>query len=152
MSQAPKAFYKLLVLLKLDPQTILTQDEFKVQLFLKNIGDAVFPGGEITRFSVKYPSGGMQEIQRTRLQKIQKIEPNEILELEPRSFNAFEEGSMWISLSIKPIDEGEMHLFQTVEYDMGQTWQGLFIVRKREFVEMINLLEKIVKLLEKKGN
>jgi hypothetical protein len=71
--------------------------------------------------------------------------------MEPRAFFALEEGTVWVNVSVKAIDDGDMHLFQSVEYDMGQSWQNLFRIEKKEFVEILDLLKRIVELLEKKG-
>lgn len=150
MSKQPKLIHKLLVEFKLKPEKPLTSEDFQVKLILKNIGDSVFPGGQLTRFSVSF-SANTQNVNTTDLPRIPTINVNESIELEPHTFFAIEDGTVWIQATLKAADDTEAHLFQNPDYDMGSTWGTVCQIRKREYVDIINLLQKIVELLEKRG-
>lgn len=149
MSKEPRLTHKLLITFKLSPEKPVSGDVFKVTLILKNIGDSVFSGGQLTLFSIKFQSNTIS-LSTNELPKIPAIEVGESKELQPYKFTAIEGGVGWIGVSLKPVDEAEMHLFQNPDYDMGSSWGNAFQVTKKEYAEIIDLLRTIVELLKKR--
>jgi len=152
MSDPIKVVYKLLITHKIEPEKILSDDSFQIKLNLKNIGGIPFPGGEIALVQVRYSGldGSTQTYDSSKLPKIQALDMNQSLELEPLSFLALTDGLAWITIRFKPPTDGEIHLFQSLTYDMGNNWGNLLKVRNRDYETIISLLQKITELLERR--
>jgi hypothetical protein len=147
MSAESKLIHKLLICFELIPEKPVSDENFQVKFVLKNIGESVFPGGQLDEVVVNI-AGKNQTKSKDVLMKIPQIEVNKTVELEPLTFFALEDGAGWISLKLESVDKVEPHLFQNPSYDMGKEWGMVFQIRKREYELIISLLQKIVALLE----
>jgi hypothetical protein len=148
MNKQPKLINKLLITYRLSPESPISGRIFSITLTLQNIGDSVFSGGQLTRFSVRFKTNTTHV---GRLPIIPSLQSGESKELEPRDFFALEDGAAWVEVSLKSNDEAEIHLFQTPEYDMGSSWGNILRITNAEYVEIIALLNRIVELLEKRS-
>lgn len=140
--------YKILIEFKLKPVQPVANEDFEIHLKLTNIGDSVFPGGELTKFSVRVGEVG-QDTTKSTLQKIPPIKVNEFVELKPNTFSTIQDGAAWVQVQLKASDGQEVNLFQNPETSMGQTWLNAFPVKSQEYLTITKLLQSIVKLLEK---
>ncbi len=152
MSKESKVVYNLLVEFTLIPEKPVSDETLQIKLNLKNIGSFAFPGGEMTEISVRTGdiSQNTQSVSPNALPKIPAIEVNQSIMLEPITFLAMYDGMAWISVKLKAVDGGNVHLFQHLNYDMGNNWGNAFKIKKQEFETMISLLKKIVELLERR--
>lgn len=144
-----KMVYKLLLKFKLTPAEPIADEPLKTQLIVTNIGDAYFPGGELTKFDIRMPTT-TQKARKSALQRIPPINPNKSIELKPHPFSPIESGITWLEVELKASDGEKVDLFQNAEFNMGQQWTNNFRIRGQEYETIINLLKKIVELLEKK--
>jgi hypothetical protein len=145
-----KMDYKILIGFKSKPKKPLSMNPFKIQLKLTNIGDSVFPGGELTYFSVTL-GGTTQSVTKSNLPKIPPIKPTESIALEPHQFVTFGFGAAWVEVHLVASDGRKANLFQNPENDMGSVWKMVFPIRSSEHATMIELLKEIVKLLKARG-
>jgi len=141
--------YKLLVKFKLTPAQPVSGKTFKVQLTLTNIGDSVFTGGELTRFAISMPKVTTLA-QNSSLPKIPSINPNKSVKLKPHTFFPLDGGISWIEVQLKASDGEKVELFQSPEFSLGKQWADSIRIKRQESVTMINLLKRIVELLEKR--
>lgn len=141
--------HKLLVTFELKPELPLSFQDFDVYLSITNIGDTYFSGGELTKFGVSFVNTST-EAGRSTLEKIPPIKPSETVKLKPHSFFAYEIGAASLRVSLKANDEDKVTLYQTVEHDMGDYWNNVFTIRNSDSATIINLLEKLIKLLEER--
>lgn len=144
-----KMVYKIMVEFKLIPAQPISGKSFEAELTLTNIGDSVFPGGELTKFAVRMPTGS-QELRKSWLPKIPSIKANKSIKLKPQKFHPIEGGIAWIEVQLKPSDGEKVNLFQNPEYNFGVEWTNNFRIKRQEDETMINLLKRIVELLEKR--
>ncbi len=149
MGDETKAIYKLLVGFKLIPEKPVSGEEFQVVLNCKNIGDSDFSDGQLGEVLIRF-SRNTASINPTKFKKFPNVKVGESVELEPFSFFAIEHGAAWIQVRFKPIEGTELHLYQNPEFDMGQSWGIPFNILKREYVEIVKLLQRIVELLEER--
>lgn len=141
--------YKLQIDFKLTPSRPISEEVFTVQLKLTNIGEYIFPGGELTHFEVR--SGHTTtSTSGIGLQKIGALEPNTSVWLEAKGFRTIEGGPAALAVKVKSIDGEKIDLFQNPEFNMGSEWRNVFPIRHKEIAEISELLGSIVKLLEKR--
>jgi hypothetical protein len=143
-----KTPYRLLIEYTLKPDTPTSTEPFEVRLKLTNIGDAVFPGGELTRFAIR-TTEIVHSASKSALQKISPIKPNESVELKPHAFLAQTDGVCWIEVELIANDGGPVELFQNPELNMGKSWTNVFRIKNKETEVIISLLKEITKLLGK---
>jgi len=97
MSKEPKLTHKLLITFGLSPEKPVSGNVFKVTLFLKNIGDSMFSGGQLTQFSIRFRNNTVN-LSKSELPKLPAIEVGESKELQPHEFLAIEDGVGWMQV------------------------------------------------------
>lgn len=135
---------------ELTPPQPLSNENFQIKLDIVNIGDSVFPGGEMTNFKVDFMQKASQTVAKSMLEKIPPMKPSETVKLKPETFFAFEDGSASVGVSLKANDGEEVRLFQNPEVDLGNNWINVFTVGNQDNATIIKLLQKIVRLLEER--
>ena len=137
---------KLWIEIALTPAQPVSNEDFSIQLKVTNIGDSIFPGGELTYFALM-TQNAVRSVSKSSLSKIPSLTQNVSIELEPHTFWAFEDGVAWIRVQLKANDDQKVDLYQNPEINMGQTWQNIIVIKSQEYVVITKLLEKIVGLL-----
>lgn len=145
-----KLKHKLLVTFELKPKLPLSYDYFDAVLIMKNIGDSPFPGGELTNFGVQFVNAS-QTASKDTLDKIPTLNPGDETRLSPHRFYAFESGSASLKCSIKANGGEQVGLYQNTEYDMGNNWLNVFVIKDSDIATVIDLLQQIVKLLKERN-
>ncbi|MGD0996317.1 MAG: hypothetical protein ABR909_12440 [Candidatus Bathyarchaeia archaeon] len=141
--------YKILIGFKLEPIEPVSNKEFFVTLTFQNIGDSVFVGGRLGKFSISGKSS-TQKIIDDKLPKVPPININQTVTIAKESFNFRESGSLWLHVAVKADDAVEVQHFQIADFNLGQEWSNMFLVRDQDLDTIIKLLERIVNVLEKK--
>ena len=146
--------YKLLILFETLPNVencSIPVGLFDVSVILsvKNIGEDVFPGGEINQFILTLPHSS-QSVNVSSLPKIPSLPPNESVKIPPHVFHPMEGGLATLFCTIKSNDGEEINLFQNVQYNMGKEWRNLFPIFDYQLFRIAELLENIEKLLVEK--
>jgi len=144
--------YKLLIGFEVIPTQPISDETFKIELKITNIGDSTFPGGELTYFGVSYgggTGGATQSMNESALPKVPVIKVNESIKLGPQTFTGLVDGIAAVSIEIAATDKAQVSLFQNSTYEMGKRWTNVFKVRNRDTVKTLESLQKIVDLLEK---
>lgn len=142
--------YKIQIVLTVAPDQPVSLEPFRIRLKLTNIGDSVFPGGEFTRIAVRIGELN-QDIRRSELGKIPSINANESLEFGPYTFRMIDSGPAWVHVDLVASDGQEVNLYQNPETNMGLSWVNAIAIKAREYEAIIGLLQKIVGLLEERG-
>jgi hypothetical protein len=140
---------KLLIEFELTPAEPVSNEDISIKLKLTNIGELIFPGGELTYLALVSP-GVTRSARKSSLSKIPSLKQNESIELGPHRFRASESGVAWVQVQLKASEDQKVDLYQNPENNMGQTWQDLIVIKSQEYVMIIKLLEKIVELLKEK--
>ncbi len=140
--------YKILITSKIKPEQPISHQSFLVQLTFTNIGESTFPGGELTNFTISATNQN-QYLVKSALPKIPPIKPNEKLEEEPHSFRISTYGIAWVKVNLKADDGEQVDHYQSLGNNLGKDWMDVISIRNQEYVTIISLLKKIVKLLER---
>jgi hypothetical protein len=143
---------KLLVAFKVIPTQPISDEDFSITLVITNIGDSTFPGGELNYFGVTYGGvlgGPTQSVGEGNLPKVPALKVNESIMLDPQTFMALEDGTAKVNIEIVAADKTQASLFQNSTFEMGKRWTNVFKIRNRDTVKILELLQKIVDLLEK---
>jgi len=123
--------YKLLVDFQSDPPQPVEYQNYSVTISLTNIGETLFPGGEIILLCVIYGVDGEDPPSEGKhnLTKIPPIAVNEEVTLPPVEFWAVQAGPASINFAIEPDDSSQLSLFQNRQHDMGKTWVSSFHIK-----------------------
>lgn len=138
--------YKLLVNYTVVPEHVVSGTLFQIQLKITNIGESVFPGGEVINFQVK-TSDFCQSTSKSALPKIEPLEQGKSVNLT-HSFSSLNGGVASVIVEIKAFDSTEVNLFQNPEFNMGKQWINLLRIFDIETETIINLLKEIAEQLK----
>ncbi len=137
----------------LKPYEVVRGEEFELTLYVKNIGDKEFPGGEFEEFRIDWMGlGGMGAVvtrySEPDLPKIPRLQPEEGIELEEISVTPPVEGPGWIKFEVISNDGQNVKLYRDEEEGEDE-WIGFIYVVNRELLEVTISISKFFNVFKK---
>lgn len=124
----------------------LVRDEtFRVDLVVKNIGDAEFVGGKFKSVRLE-----LTDLTSTKLEHpmISRLDPQKEAKFS-FNFQPQNDGLGWIAVEIEADDERPVEYYQSPTFfHIEPEWRNTVYISSREDMQVIGLLSKIVTLLE----
>lgn len=140
--------HKIRIRLDTDPEEIIQNDPFTVEILIRNIGDSIFPGGSFSMFRMKYSEELLITINPDVLPSIPRLSPNESFTLR-KPFNSMTSGVAWLEIGIKSDDNADITYYQVSDSPLKEkNWIMPFIIKNRENYEIITLLQEILKKID----
>ena len=139
--------HKLLIQVTWNPTHPIRGKRLTTTLEIRNIGEAIFPGGEVTKFMLSYPNY-LSMAAEEALSPLPQIPSEEKVETS-QVFFPRDHGLSTVSVNIKANDGETVDHYQSRVYNMGTEFKQFIYIRDSTLVGIHELLEEILNQLKK---
>jgi hypothetical protein len=137
----------------LKPSEVIRGGLFKLTLTAENLGTSKFPGAEVAELKVVYRGHGNRQSYSEPDSKVScpEIEPVARVVFYSDDFEALEEGTSWVNVTMKANDQAQIEFYQspTSLVSTPNEWINKFYVVSRDTIHIVALLTEVVKQLKK---